>query len=69
MSTGTVKFFDANKGYGFIEQTDGQPDVFVHVSAVERSELRTLVEGQKVSFDIVRDSRSGKNAADNLRAA
>ncbi|MCB1502414.1 MAG: cold-shock protein [Bauldia sp.] len=69
MSTGTVKFFDANKGFGFIEQTDGQPDVFVHVSAVERSELRTLVEGQKVSFDIVRDSRSGKNAADNLRAA
>ena len=69
MSTGTVKFFDANKGFGFIEQTDGQPDVFVHVSAVERSELRTLVEGQKVSFDVVRDSRSGKNAADNLRAA
>jgi cold shock protein len=69
MSTGTVKFFDANKGFGFIEQTDGQPDVFVHVSAVERSELRTLVEGQKISFDIVRDSRSGKNAADNLRAA
>jgi cold shock protein len=69
MSTGTVKFFDANKGFGFIEQGNGQPDVFVHVSAVERSELRTLVEGQKVSFDVVRDSRSGKNAADNLRAA
>mgnify|MGYP000970942259 FL=1 len=69
MSTGTVKFFNATKGFGFIEQGGGQPDVFVHVSAVERSGLRTLVEGQQVTFDIVRDARSGKNAAENLQAA
>jgi CspA family cold shock protein len=69
MNTGTVKFFNTTKGFGFIEQGNGQPDVFVHVSAVERSGLHSLVEGQKVSFDIVRDNRSGKNAAENLRAA
>jgi CspA family cold shock protein len=69
MNTGTVKFFNATKGFGFIEQGGGQPDVFVHVSAVERSGLRTLVEGQQVTFDIVRDARSGKNAAENLQAA
>ena len=69
MNTGTVKFFNATKGFGFIEQGGGQPDVFVHVSAVERSGLRTLVEGQQVTFDIVRDARSGKNAAENLQVA
>ena len=69
MSTGTVKFFNSTKGFGFIEQGNGQPDVFVHISAVERSGLSTLTEGQKVTFDVVRDKRSGKNAADNLRAA
>jgi CspA family cold shock protein len=69
MSTGTVKFFNATKGFGFIELGNGEPDVFVHISAVERSGLRSLVEGQKVTFDVVRDNRSGKNAADNLRAA
>ena len=69
MTTGTVKFFNSTKGFGFIEQGNGQPDVFVHISAVERSGLRTLVEGQKVSFDIVTDRRSGKNAAENLQAA
>jgi CspA family cold shock protein len=69
MSTGTVKFFNATKGFGFIELGNGEPDVFVHISAVERSGLRSLVEGQKVEFDVVRDNRSGKNAADNLRAA
>jgi CspA family cold shock protein len=69
LNTGTVKFFNATKGFGFIEQGNGQPDVFVHISAVERSGMSSLVEGQKVTFDIVRDNRSGKNAAENLRAA
>jgi CspA family cold shock protein len=69
MNTGTVKFFNATKGFGFIEQGNGEPDVFVHISAVERAGMRSLVEGQKVTFDIVRDNRSGKNAAENLRAA
>lgn len=68
MSTGTVKFFNSTKGFGFIELGNGQPDVFVHISAVERAGMRTLVEGQKVNFDIVQDRRSGKSAADNLRA-
>lgn len=67
MATGTVKFFNTTKGYGFIEQTEGGPDVFVHASAVERSGLPSLVEGQKVSFDIEIDRRNGKSAAANLR--
>ena len=69
MSTGTVKFFNATKGFGFIAPDTGGADVFVHISAVERAGLRTLVEGQKVTFDVVQDRRSGKNAADNLQAA
>ena len=69
MNTGTVKFFNTAKGFGFIEQTNGQPDVFVHASAVERSGMTSLREGQKVSFDVVTDSRNGKSAAENLRAA
>lgn len=69
MNTGTVKFFNATKGFGFIEQGNGQPDVFVHISAVERAGMRSLVEGQKVSFDIVKDNRNGKSAAENLQAA
>ncbi len=69
MNTGTVKFFNSAKGFGFIEQTNGQPDVFVHVSAVERAGMSGLVEGQKISFDIVQDRRNGKNAAENLQAA
>ncbi len=69
MSTGTVKFFNSTKGFGFIEQDDGQPDVFVHISAVERAGMRTIVEGQKLSFDVVKDNRSGKSAAENLQAA
>ena len=69
MNTGTVKFFNSTKGFGFIEQGDGQPDVFVHISAVERAGLRTLVEGQKVSFEIVQDQRSGRSSAENLQAA
>jgi CspA family cold shock protein len=68
MSTGTVKFFNATKGYGFIQPEDGTTDIFVHITAVERAGLRTLVEGQKVSFDVVQDRRSGKSAADNLQA-
>lgn len=69
MNTGTVKFFNATKGFGFIEQGNGQPDVFVHISAVERAGMHSLVEGQKVTFDVVQDRRNGKNAAENLRAA
>ncbi|MCR4265154.1 cold-shock protein [Nitratireductor sp. ZSWI3] len=69
MNTGTVKFFNSTKGFGFIELGNGQPDVFVHISAVERSGMQTLVEGQKVSFDIVKDDRNGKSAAENLQAA
>lgn len=67
MPTGTVKFFDANKGFGFIAPEGASQDVFVHISAVERAGIRSLVEGQKVSFDVVKDSRTGKNAADNLQ--
>lgn len=69
MTVGTVKFFNATKGFGFIQPDDGASDVFVHISAVERAGMRTIVEGQKLSFDVVRDSRSGKSAADNLQAA
>lgn len=69
MNTGTVKFFNSIKGFGFIELENGGADVFVHASAVERAGMSSLIEGQKVSFDIVRDARSGKNAADNLVAA
>jgi len=69
MTTGTVKFFNTTKGFGFIEQGNGQPDVFVHISAVERSGMRTLVEGQKVNFEVVTDRRNGKSAAENLSAA
>ena len=68
MATGTVKWFNGQKGFGFIQPTDGSKDVFVHISAVERAGLSTLNEGQKVSFDIVADRRSGKSSADNLRA-
>ncbi|MDI6025398.1 cold-shock protein [Corticibacterium sp. UT-5YL-CI-8] len=69
MTTGTVKFFNSTKGFGFIQPDDGGTDVFVHVSAVERSGMRSLVEGQKVSFEAVRDNRNGKLAAENLQAA
>jgi CspA family cold shock protein len=67
MATGTVKFFNTQKGFGFIAPTDGSKDVFVHISAVERSGMGTLVEGQKVSYDIV--TERGKQAADNLKSA
>ena len=69
MTTGTVKFFNANRGYGFIQPDDGSPDVFVHVSAVERAGMNSIAEGQKLSFDIAKDARNGKNSADNLQAA
>lgn len=68
MTTGTVKFFDATKGFGFITPDDGGPDVFVHISAVERAGLRSLADGQKVSFEAVLDKRKGKSAAENLQA-
>lgn len=69
MNTGTVKFFNTTKGFGFIQPDNGSTDVFVHISAVQRAGMQSLVEGQKVSFDVVRDNRSGKSAAENLRAA
>lgn len=69
MNTGTVKFFNSTKGFGFISPDDGGQDVFVHISAVERAGMRTLVEGQKISFDSVLDKRKGKSAAENLQAA
>ncbi|SHO60706.1 cold shock protein (beta-ribbon, CspA family) [Pseudoxanthobacter soli DSM 19599] len=68
MTVGTVKFFNTTKGFGFIQPEDGSKDVFVHISAVERSGLYSLNEGQKVSFDVVADRRTGKAAAENLRA-
>jgi CspA family cold shock protein len=68
VSKGTVKWFNATKGYGFIQPDDGSKDVFVHISAVERAGLGTLNDGQKVSYEIVTDRRSGKQAADQLRA-
>ncbi|WP_019222382.1 cold-shock protein [Bartonella rattaustraliani] len=68
MSTGTVKWFNTTKGFGFIQPNDGSADVFVHISAVERSGLSSLNEGQKVSYDVLQDRRSGKFAASNLSA-
>ena len=69
MATGTVKFFNTQKGYGFITPKDGGKDVFVHISAVERAGLRELREGQRVSFEIVTDRKTGKSAAENLKTA
>ena len=66
MATGTVKWFNGTKGYGFIQPDEGGPDVFVHISAVERAGLRSLNEGQKVTYDLERDKRSGKMSAGNL---
>ena len=67
MATGTVKFFNSQKGFGFIQPTDGSKDVFVHISAVERAGMRTLMEGQKVNYEIV--TERGKQAAGNLQRA
>jgi CspA family cold shock protein len=67
MAVGTVKWFNTQKGYGFIQPEDGGKDVFVHISAVERANMGTLKEGQKVSYEIARDR--GKESAANLQAA
>lgn len=69
MATGTVKWFNAEKGYGFIQPDEGGKDVFVHISAVEQAGMRNLQEGQKIDFEVVADRRTGKSAASNLRAA
>ncbi len=69
MNKGTVKWFNSQKGFGFIQPESGDKDVFVHISAVERAGMTSLNEGQKVSFEIVADRRTGKSAAENLRAA
>jgi len=68
MATGTVKWFNAQKGFGFIQPDNGSTDVFVHISAVERSGTSNLHEGQKLSYEIVQDRRSGKSSADQLKA-
>ena len=69
MAQGTVKWFDGQKGFGFIQPEDGSKDVFVHISAVERAGMRSLNEGQKNSFNLVADRKTGKASADNIRAA
>ena len=68
MATGTVKWFNATKGFGFIQPDDGGQDAFVHISAVERAGMQGLNEGQKVSYELVTDRRSGKMSADKLQA-
>jgi CspA family cold shock protein len=68
MTVGTVKFFNEQKGFGFISPEDGSEDVFVHISAVERAGMTTLNDGQRISFDVVKDPRKGKTNAQNLRA-
>ncbi|MES1971456.1 MAG: cold-shock protein [Pseudomonadota bacterium] len=69
MTTGTVKWFNTQKGFGFIQPDDNSKDVFVHISAVERAGMASLDEGQKISYEVVADARSGKASAEELRAA
>ena len=68
MPTGTVKWYNAQKGFGFIQPDDGGKDAFVHASALERAGMGDLSEGQKISFELVTDTRSGKVSADKLQA-
>ena len=68
MASGTVKWFNGQKGYGFIQPDEGGADVFVHITAVQRSGLNGLDEGQKINYEIVQDKRTGKSTADNLTA-
>jgi CspA family cold shock protein len=68
MATGTVKWFNTTKGFGFIQPDGGGQDVFVHISAVQRAGLRELLDGQKISYEVVADKRSGKSSAENLKA-
>ncbi len=68
MAQGTVKWFNGQKGFGFIQPDDGGKDVFVHISAVERAGLKGLNEGQKIAFELVADRKTGKSSADNLKA-
>jgi CspA family cold shock protein len=69
MTTGTVKWFNSTKGFGFIQPDNGGPDVFVHISAVERAGMGSLNEGQKLGYELERDQRSGKTSAGQLQAA
>ena len=69
MTNGTVKFYNTQKGFGFIQPNDGSKDVFVHATALERAGMRGLTEGQKVSFDTAEDRRSGKVAVNNIQTA
>jgi CspA family cold shock protein len=69
MAIGTVKWFNSTKGYGFIKPDNGGPDVFVHISAVERAGMSSLNEGQKVEYEERMDARRGKSSAENLKAA
>jgi CspA family cold shock protein len=69
MATGTVKWFNSQKGFGFIQPDDGGKDVFVHISAVERAGMHGLNEGQKVSYEVIADRKTGKSSAQNLAAA
>ena len=69
MAMGTVKWLNSEKGYGFIQPDDGQKDVFVHISAVERAGLRSLQEGQKVSYELTTDRRTGKSSATELQVS
>jgi CspA family cold shock protein len=69
MAIGTVKWFNPTKGFGFIQLDAGGPDVFVHISAVERAGMRDVNEGQKIEYEVVADRRTGKSSADNLKSA
>ena len=69
MATGTVKWFNTQKGYGFIQPSDGGKDVFVHISAVQRAGLNDLREGEQVSYELATDRRTGKQSADQLKLA